>query len=428
MIWLIGVLIFLKGFLWWQVVPVFQTPDEQAHFAQLQWYAENKSLKINGEKNLSLEIATAEELLGTRRDEFGNNKYTYRPEYKNNAVIPKMPLGTRTVYVDREAAGYPPLYYVLALPFYNLVYDNNLADRVMSARLISVILGLGLAVIAYKIGRIVWEDKTLALILAVLVSFQPMISFVAAGLHPDNLLNFLYSIGILVLLLILKNGVKFKYLIFLAAIIFLGLQTKILMIFFLPIATAVVFHRFWPLALAILAFPAVAFLLLLPLPYMPHPTISSPLWNMGLIQYLQFRIPKMAFEMWPWYWGVFKWLGVTLPPLAMKIITRVAIFAGVGLIIKLFKREKSLEFKFIILSFLSLISYVLYLVLWDWRLMQNLGYSQGLQGRYLFPNIIPAICLLLVGIKLWHKKLVIPLVLGMIILNMIALYTVHVSY
>src|SRR5574340_201516 len=103
LVFLLAVLV--KQLAWVVTVPVFQTPDEQAHFAQLQWYAEKRSLAIDY-KNLSLEVATAEELLGTRRDISGNNKYTYHPEYKNGTPIPLMPQSTRTVYVDREAAGY----------------------------------------------------------------------------------------------------------------------------------------------------------------------------------------------------------------------------------------------------------------------------------------------------------------------------------
>jgi hypothetical protein len=115
----------------------------------------------------------------------------------------------------------------------------------------------------------------------------------------------------------------------------------------------------------------------------------------------------------------------------MKIITRVALIAAIGLMVKIIRERKkwaSLEFKFIALSFLTLLSYLLYLVLWDWRLMQDIGYSQGLQGRYLFPNIIPVMFLLLVGVTFWHKKLAVPLALAMIVLNAIALKTVYVSY
>ncbi len=56
--------------------------------------------------------------------------------------------------------------------------------------------------------------------------------------------------------------------------------------------------------------------------------------------------------------------------------------------------------------------------------MQDLGYSQGLQGRYLFPNIVPAMFLLFVGMMTWHKKLGIILALGMVVLNVIALHEI----
>ncbi len=423
-------LILVKSLVWAFVVPVFQTPDEQAHFAQLQWYAEKRNFTLDY-KNLSLEVATAEELLGTRRDQFGNNKYTYHPEYKNNAVVPVMPLSARTIYVDNEAAGYPPLYYVLSMPFYFSVYNQGLTDRIFASRLLPILLNLALALVAYKIGKIVWSDNLFALALAVLVTFQPMVSFVSAGIHPDNLLNLLYSVGILLLLLILKNGVKTKYLLFLALVFFLGLETKILMVFFLPVAVAVVLWRRFPvLAVAVLIAPVAAFIFRWPLPYMPVVTPASPLAKMDLGEYLRFRGPKTLFEMWPWYWGVFKWLGVTLPPLVMKIITRFVLLAGIGLIIRLW-RKTGFEFKALVFFLLSTVFYFLYLIFWDWRLMQSIGFSQGLQGRYLFTNIVPQMALILSGltvIKRFEKVATVVLMVGMVALNLVALYTVFQSY
>ncbi|MBI4099514.1 hypothetical protein HY440_00750, partial [Candidatus Microgenomates bacterium] len=109
--------VLFKSLAWTVLVPVFQTPDEQAHFAQLQWYAEKKSFDIDRANNLSLEVAAAEEIIGTRRDIMGNNKYTYHPEYRNTLSIPDFPRSYRTIYVGQEAALYPPLYYLLDLPF-----------------------------------------------------------------------------------------------------------------------------------------------------------------------------------------------------------------------------------------------------------------------------------------------------------------------
>mgnify|MGYP001582937575 CR=1 FL=1 len=68
---IVVLLLILKSLLWVMVVPIFQTPDEQAHFTQLSFMVENKTLLVQTSKNLSLEIAVTEALLGTRRDDQG---------------------------------------------------------------------------------------------------------------------------------------------------------------------------------------------------------------------------------------------------------------------------------------------------------------------------------------------------------------------
>ncbi|MCL4389963.1 MAG: DUF2142 domain-containing protein [Patescibacteria group bacterium] len=418
--------VLLKSLVWMAVVPIWQAPDEQAHFAQLEYMTENKTLSVPSLDNLSKEIAVSEQILGTFRDQFGNNQYTYHPDYKNHSLIPVMPISWRTTYVGREAAGYPPLYYQLAEPFYNAVYSHNLVDRVMAARIVSVICVVILAAVAYQIG---------GLVLAVLVSFQPMISFVAAGVHPDNLLNLLCSLAIWMCLLILKNGLRWKYLAFLALSVFLAWETKILIVFMLPVMGAVIAYKLFRetklaifLATLCLIVPVGAFVWQWTIPYMPVVTVASPLAGMNFVDYMKFRGPKLLFEMWPWYWGVFKWLGVTLPPLVMKVITRIAILGVIGLGVRLVIDKNK---KILIFFILASSSYLLYLVLWDWRLMQAIGFSQGLQGRYLFPNIIPQMALLLAGLtvfKRFEKQISTLLVVGMVALNMVALYTVFQSY
>lgn len=438
MVWLI-ILVLAKSLVWTTIAPIFQTPDEQAHFVQLQWYVEKKVLKIDPQKNLSVEVATVEDLLGTRRDLQGNNKFTYHPEYKtpSQIVIPDFPLKDRITYVGNEAALYPPIYYLLSVPFYDVAYNQNIVSRIMAARVLPIILSLLLAGVAYKIGIVVWKEKLFAGVLAILVSFQPMISFVAAGVHPDNLLNLLYSGEILISLLLLKDGIRLKYLVALAILFFLGLETKILMVFFLPVAVAIASYAYFRgnrvgmlVAFLVLISPVAAFIWQWPIPDMPIVTSHSPLAGMNFIDYMRFRGPKIVFEIWPWYWGVFKWLGVTLPPMVMKIITRVAILAGVGLVLRLW-RKRDFEWKALVFFIISSASYLLYLVLWDWRVMQAMGYSQGLQGRYLFTNIVPQMALFLAGltvIKRFSKPTAILLALGIITLNLVALWTVYTIY
>ena len=72
---------FLNALSWIILIPIWQYPDEQAHFAQVQDLAELGKVPT-GVPDTSYEIALSEKILGTERDNLGNNKYTYHPEYK----------------------------------------------------------------------------------------------------------------------------------------------------------------------------------------------------------------------------------------------------------------------------------------------------------------------------------------------------------
>src|SRR4030042_6263666 len=142
---------FFKGIIWAEIVPLWHFPDEQAHFAQVQWYAEQKK-PISGEYDLSLEIYESERLLGTLRDERGINKYTYHPEcnidYTNKSLgkyeqyLSSLPKSSRTTYVKREAARYPPLFYLLSSLGYFMGTSGDLFVRVILTRWVSVFLAV----------------------------------------------------------------------------------------------------------------------------------------------------------------------------------------------------------------------------------------------------------------------------------------------
>lgn len=422
-------------------MPMWQAPDEQAHFAELNYIVEKSDWVGRGTKDLSWEILASEELLGTNRDASGNNKFTYHPEYKiaytntrtgkYENLINNLSVDSRRDMVGKESAGYPPLYYLLALPIYKMFYSAGLIDRLFAVRTVSIVLNLLLVLATYCIGVVIWGKNWRAVTLAALVGFQPMVSFVAAGLHPDNLLNLIAATAILVALLIFKNGAKISYLSYLGLLGILGMETKQFMVFLMPSLAAIAAYKVFRNNLAvgglILLAPLAAFIFRLPVPDMPTVTLASPLWKMTLFEYLHFRLPKTLFEIWPWFWGVFKWLGVVLPPLVLKIITRVAILAGLGVGLKiLFSHER----KIIFVLALFPVTYYLYMIAWDYRLMQSMGYSLGLQGRYFFPVVVPIMAMLIFGLvpsKLSNLVLIL-LIVGSIVLNVIALNIVAKGY
>ncbi len=454
--WFVALLLVVsfKQLLWISALPIFQTPDEQAHLAQLAYLAEHQVTKVPTNVDLSLEIATTEELLGTRRDSYGNNKFTYHPEFnitysKDQTGIFEVAMATlsgsaRTVYVGGEAAHYPPLGYVTSLPFYYLAYDSSLIERIFASRLLNLIIHLLQVLVAYKIGKTIWKKEREALVLGILVSFQPMISFVAAGIHPDNLLNLLYSLGLLFLLRVIRDGLRLKHLVGLGIVLVLGFYTKQLIFPFFPLALATLTYvllkkkRLLALgsSLVVLLGPIPLFFVPISLPYLPLATVH----HITLPEYLNFRLKRLVFEMWPWYWGVFRWLSLALPREVMRLITRVALLASVGIgiyFLKVVTKRQPLTFeaKAAILFLVSTLTYIIYLFLWDFRLMDYLGFSQGLQGRYLFPNIVAHLALFQLGImtlfsfrKRLQQAVLGVLAAAMVGLNVVSWWLLSTSY
>jgi len=145
----------------------------------------------------------------------------------------------------------------------------------------------------------------------------------------------------------------------------------------------------------------------------------------SLWQHLNYTANHTFREVLPWYWGVFRWLSLTLPRWINQVMMRILLVAGVGLIIKLFKRR--FEPGFWIIAWSALI-YFLALFFWDWQHIRNAGFPFGIQGRYYFPVIVPHMVLLVMGIKQIWSKLLIVLDYWFVILNWLAFYAVTASY
>ena len=205
-----------NGLSWIILIPVWQYPDEQAHFGQIQDVAELGKRPAD-KLNTSLEIALSEEILGTQRDGLGNNKFTYHPEYKldysdnyfgpQENIILNLPKSARTQLVKNEATLNPPLYYFSGSLFYRLFENNSLLSRVYAVRLMSLIFFLITVVVSFKTGQLIFpKSKTLSLTLAGLVAFMPMFVFASTGVLPDPLTNLFFSLVIFLSLKILTRG------------------------------------------------------------------------------------------------------------------------------------------------------------------------------------------------------------------------------
>ena len=449
-----------KGIVWTAFVPLWHTPDEQAHFAQVQYYAENRK-GLSGD-DLSQEVFESERLLGTLRDSQGNNLFTYHPQYnieytdssigKYERQLQSIPLSARTVYIKKEAAGYPPLFYILSALGYTTAQPFDLFVRLSFTRMISVFLAVATVWASFLLSRSIFPKRTLlSIATASLVSFQPMFTFVTAGVNNDNLLNLLTTVLLWLLVDSLRKGMTATRNLAMFITLALGFYTKQLIYPFIPLPLLVVIYDYlkkkkgrilYKNIFFIALILAVAVILLMRLlnsgylPGWPMVNPQSPMVDLSLSTYLKQKLPVLYSETLPWYWGVFKWLGVVLPLTVLrviKIVLAVSLFGLVHYFLTRVWRKKftTTDWQLMLLIFSSL-WFGFWLLLWDYMLVRSIGFSHGIQGRYFFPNISAHMTLVVFGLwqllKKYQRIIVKASVLAGALLNFIALKTVLVSY
>jgi hypothetical protein len=453
-----------KGIVWSAIIPMWQFPDEQEHFAQVQYYAELRH-KINTVNDLSEEVAKSELLLGTFRDERGNNKFTYHPEYKieySNSMIgifedeiKNTPVSSRKIFVKKEAARYPPLFYILSSVGYLIAYPFNLFVRLALTRFISVIFAALTVWAAFLLAKSIFKKNLLlSLAVASMVSFQPMFSFLSSGVNNDNLLNLLSTLLLWLMIDAIRNGLTIKKSILMGGFLGLGIFTKQLIYPFIPLLLFLILYEtlvkrkdfssmlkmLFPFLISALLMGGVVFagewIQTGKLPYWPQVNAGSPRVNLSLAQYLSEKIPQLYRETLPWYWGVFKWLGVVLPlPIlrAIKVVMALALLGLVKYAAQKFLTRKisvrDLQLTFLLFSSLW---FIFILLIWDYMLIRSIGFSHGIQGRNFFSNIAGHMTLATFGFwslsKNYRAYIVKAAVIAMIILNFLAIKRVLEIY
>lgn len=459
---------FLNGLVWIIFIPLWQYPDEQAHFGQIQYHAEKNGIpKSNTSFDTSYEVDLAEKVMGTQRDEGGNNKYTYHPEYKQSfsqspngpqeIAIKNLPSQARTQMVKREATLNPPLYYLAGAVVYKTFTSADLFTRVFAIRIMSLVIFMGAIFIAFKIGQLIFKEKVLQLALPAVIAFKPMLVFASTGVLPDTLTNFLFSLFTFFCLRIIIKGFDVKSAALLLTSIILGAtarQNFLIALFILPFIfihqfifvqksrkPLIISTAFGVIVLYVASFfvPALDFIHRLDYPESSRYDPNNPLFHLAFPNHLIWSANHTIREVWPWYWGIYKWLSLALPHVIYQIINRLTILALIGLIIKFIeiarKRQIKENFPFLFLIFVPLI-YFLMLTVFDYLFRKNNGYSFGIQGRYFFPPIIAEMVLLIIGFwtlfkllaEKYAKYAVLALVITFFAFNLVSQIFVFSSY
>lgn len=432
--------IFVLGIVtfWSLVTPIFEFPDEQAHIESVEFLAKHGRMPAGEEWDMTAEMKGTQDYLGVFRDRFGNNSYTYHPEYNliytdsligehESSILALNNSEMRDTYVWKEAARYPRLYYDYLSVWYRLVESRDIIFRAYVLRLGNSLLALVTAYIIYRAGLLIFRKHSHALTLTTLVMLQPMYTFLSAGINSDNLHNLLFALVIYTGLLIIQKGISLKLILLALCVIALDILAKpqgyiAIPIILVAILISIIQSKKWKLlgSLIILALVGLGAIMS---PWNPYSSWINPsnVHGASLVEFLRFSLNKLVAQNIVWYWGVFKWLGVVLPPIYWQLANRIVLVGGLGLLaylIRVIKQKKLIAIPFITLYLLlATLIYTFAIYYFDWQYTKAVGYSIGVQARYLFPTISAQMALLMIGVLSlgWTPKLRLWLRRGLVI-------------
>jgi len=184
---------------WALLLPPWQVPDENYHFAYVQSLAENFELPTG-----SGEPQSSEQRLAADRSNADQTAQVLatKPEWSRSAYE-RWKLDDRALAQDARgdgggqnpAGGNPPLYYAYASLAYWVSWNGDVFDRLYAMRLWSGLLLLVTTAATWLlVGEVVPGDRRLQLAGAALVGFQPMATFLSASVNPDAMLFALWAL------------------------------------------------------------------------------------------------------------------------------------------------------------------------------------------------------------------------------------------
>jgi hypothetical protein len=242
-----------NGLAWSLIVPPFEVPDENAHYAYVQQVAERGTLprQIAIEGHLSpREDATLSTIgffwmTGKPKDPAPFSDLQQQQLERIEARKPSAK-GTGDALT---ATNNPPLYYAVQAIPYKLAPGGTVLSRLTAMRFVSALMGALTVLLVFMFLRELlparaWAWSTGAL----LVAFQPMFGFMSGGVNNDNLL-YLAATGVLwSLARAFRRGLDERGGLLIGAFLGLGLVAKLTLLGFVPavaLALLLLVRRAW---------------------------------------------------------------------------------------------------------------------------------------------------------------------------------------
>ena len=456
-------LVLVKSLIWMIITPIFQVPDEPSHFSIVQFISE-KGRRPHPRR----EQVTSKYVLKVAQI----TNFTWKIQhpvwegYSSNwrqqiNLLDKNLLSSFETNRYQTSLKRHPFYYFLASLVYLPFKKLNFLLGFFALRFFSIIISLVTIFFSYLISQTLYKNKLFSIGLVSLVAFHPLFSFINIGIHYDPLAILISTIFIYLAISFIKTKQK-QYLSLSLLTGIVGVLVKPDLIV-LPLSTIFLLKK----SKLKIILPSIALFIII-LSFSP-PWISylithsnwlsdKLLYSINLNEYAyaaRFFINKLIngqiftsiinyikqtsaihwSQVFPWYWGTFGWLEVSMPLFVyrlIKILILISLAGWVKLLIskkstlKLSKTfKKGLGFLFFFSLFQALI-----VILNDFKFFTTSNQIYGIQGRYLLPAITAHMLLLFFGLSQLipqkHHHIFFKLViLSSIIFNLVGLNTLY---
>jgi 4-amino-4-deoxy-L-arabinose transferase-like glycosyltransferase len=252
--WACALVALANGLAWSLIIPPFQVPDENAHYAYVQQIAERGTLP---------RVSAAEGPLSPREDQtlsalltFGVVGHRRNPapstEFQQQVLegVAKRDLSSRGSGDALSATGNPPLYYALQAIPYKLMPGGNVLDKLAAMRILSALMGAATVLLVFMFLRELLPGTRWAWpVGALAVAFQPLFGFMSGGVNNDDLL-YLCAAGVLwAVARAFHRGLTPANGALIGGFLGIGLVSKFTLLGFIPaiaLAVALLAWRAWP--------------------------------------------------------------------------------------------------------------------------------------------------------------------------------------
>lgn len=466
---LLMLIMLLKGMMWSLALPLWQGPDEDDHYAVIQFIGEHGRLPGLDDEILPDEVSISRELADVGR-------LDYRPEQRQGwsdtavglreAEFAQLPSQMRTstdLGITAKLIHGTPLYYALAAIPYRLVgYDADLLLRVQVQRLFSLLLSAPIVLVAYLTSQLLFPtNAAIRLTVPTLVAFHPQLTQMTAVVSVDGFFFVLYSLLIYFCLRVYYHQFSWRLAWAIALTFVMGMLIKPTMNGVVPLVAMAIFYdlwRRWPeRGLIIKQIAVMVLLIAIPVAWWMqrslwlnddlfyfnpiskgHRLVLNPFYDYQFLPHLIDYYQSVWGGIFISWWAHFGWVDTAVAPWMYNLLRGLTVLAILGLCWHGWRRwphrpsyqawrqgQRMAPVSVWLFLALTILMPIVLIQFYDLTFWWEYGMGRGLQGRYWLTTAVPMLTFFTLGLLYclparWHTAVHVGLRVGMILFHIVA--------